>query len=818
MASLTKSNPLIDIMKSMDYGDAPESEALVHEWLARRGKKLGSFVNGNWQSGTNKKSFEVMNPCTGETLASVDEADTKDLDEVAKVAKGAFALWSKLSPSAKARHLYSIARHVQKHQQLLTVLDSVNTGRAIHEVKNHDIPQVVRCLYHFTGWAELMSTEMPGWKPRGVVAVILAWNFPLWNLVSLVAPAMAAGNTVIVKPATVTPLSALLFAEICNEAGLPPGVVNVINGSQNTIGRALASHSEVSQVSFMGSVKHGRELRQMTAGMAKKFCAHLSGKSAMLVFDSADLDAAVEGVIEGMFFNHGQVVSAASRLLIHEPVFDIFVDKLKARMKNIRIGKSLDKNIDLGTVMSDKQLDKIKKYVTEAAKEKAEVFQTADLHTPLTLITNINPTSRIAMEEVFGPVLVTFPFRTAKEAVALANVSAYGIAASVWSENMALCLEVAKSIAAANVWINCHNVFDAAAEFDHFRLSGYGSCGGKEGLYDFLQLCCDEVQDQNAKVNIPTNDFVIKPNGPSAATVCDKNELGSNSVPCIDATYKSYVGGSQKRPDGNCSRPIYSGAGDVLGHIPECNRKDVRDAVEAAQKAQPGWVKRTGHNRLQILYYIAENLQRRQLEFAKQLSLATGCSDDDAKKEVEQALESLFCWGSYCDKYGGEVRETNMYGIVYNTREAVGVIGIICPETSPFLPFVTLLATAICRGNTVVIVPSEKHPLAGLDFYQILDTSDVPAGVVNILTGDSHLLARQLASHQDVNAVWCFGSSEMCKSVEYLSADNMKRTWVNDGRPSFAFDSVTAVQRKELLRHVTKIKTIWMPMGESFAN
>ena len=652
-----------------------------------------------------------------------------------EAAATAFQSWSQLSGFERAKHLYSVARHVQKHARLVAVVEALDNGKSIRETRDADTAVVVRHLYHYAGWAQLMSEEMSAWASVGVIGAIVPWNFPLMLLVWKVAPALAMGNTVVLKPATYTRLSALLFAEICAEAGLPPGVFNVVTGG-GAMGQLLAEHRLVDKVAFTGSTEIGKVLRQATAGTGKKISLELGGKSPVVVFDSADLDSAVESVVDAIWFNQGQVCSAGSKLLVQSTVFDKFINKIKTRLGHFRIGHSLDKTLDMGAIVDESQRKSVAEYVEEARAEGAEVFQTEcpeGCYYPPTLITGVNTASRVVMEEIFGPVLVALPFRTAKEAIAIANNTMYGLGASVHSDQLPLALETAKHImAAGTVWINCHNMFDAAAGFGGFKQSGYGRDGGKEGLYEYVKPAWQEkVRLEEVKVDLAKFGAAYKADGPGLNG--GNGESGSDQV---DRTYKLYYGGSQKRPDGNYSRVIRNVEGRVMAQVGESNRKDVRNAVEAARKAQPGWAKKSPFNRQQILYYIAENLDIRRRGFARMLVDLTGVSQAEAEKEVMESVARLFYWAAWADKYGGAVQETQLYGerrrimkagkvtfvfpgTVIKIHEPVGVIGVACPDQAPLLSFVSLFGAAIARSNSVVMVPSEKYPLLALQMYQV---------------------------------------------------------------------------------------------------
>jgi aldehyde dehydrogenase (NAD+) len=465
-------------------------------------------------------------------------------------------------------------------------------------------------------------------------------------------------------------------------------------------------------------------LRVATAGTGKKLSLELGGKSPVVVFHNADLDSAVESVVDAIWFNQGQVCSAGSKLLLQEPIFDAFISKLRTRLGSLRLGHSLDKTIDMAAIVDESQQRSIAAYVDEARAEGAHIYQTADCPAgcfyPPTLITGVNAASRVVMEEIFGPVLVALPFRTAKEAIALANNTLYGLAASVHSEQLTLALETAKHIAAGTVWINCHNLFDAAAGFGGYKQSGFGRDGGREGLFEYVKPAW-----QQRPVLVPRPDIDMKKfGGGNDATLpvldTDKTREGGQANPPMDRTYKLYYGGAQKRPDGNYSRTIRAAVGGhPLAQVGESNRKDVRNAVEAAAKAQPGWAKRSAFNRQQILYYLAENLEQRADEFAADLAALTGVSPSDAAAEVAAAVGRLCYWAAYADKYGGGVQETQLYGTVVKLHEPVGVVGVACPDSAPLLSFVSLVAPAVARGNAVVVVPSQKFPLPALGFYQV---------------------------------------------------------------------------------------------------
>src|SRR5574341_739209 len=428
-----------EIFDTLEYGPAPESPAAAHAWLDEHKRKFGLFINNQWVAPSSKQYYDSINPATGEKLAQTAQAERKEVDKAVAVAHEAFESWGQLSGHARARHLYAIARHIQKHHRLLAVVESMDNGKPIRESRDIDVPLVSRHFYYYAGWAQLMDTELRDYQPVGVVGQIIPWNFPLLMLAWKIAPAIAMGNTVVLKPASSTRLSALLFAEICAEAGLPPGVVNVLTGSSK-MGTLIVQHPDIDKVAFTGSTDVGRILRRQTAGSGKKLSLELGGKSPFLVFDDADLDGAVEGVVDAIWFNQGEVCCAGSRLLVQEGVARRMLEKLRARMERMRVGDPLDKAVDMGAIVSRAQWEQIDNYCKIGVAEGGVMWQPSwpvpeeGFFFPPTVFTDVAPSATIAQEEIFGPVLVSMTFRTPAEAVALANNSRYGLAASVRSE------------------------------------------------------------------------------------------------------------------------------------------------------------------------------------------------------------------------------------------------------------------------------------------------------------------------------------------------------------------------------------------------
>ena len=794
-----------EILQTMDYGPAPEGSEHVTAWLERHKAGFGHFIDGNFTDPRASDSFAVENPADGSVLARVAQGSAGDVDRAVEAAQRAFRSWSALSGHERARHLYALARHIQKRDRFLAVLETMDNGKPIRESRDIDVPLAARHFYHHAGWAELIASELPGCRPVGVCGQVIPWNFPLLMLAWKIAPALAAGNTVVLKPAEQTPLTALAFAEICREVGLPKGVVNIVTGEGRT-GAAIVSHQGIAKVAFTGSTEVGRLIRKATAGSGKKLSLELGGKSPFIVFDDADLDSAVEGLVDAIWFNQGEVCCAGSRLLAQEGIADRFHARLRARMGTLRVGDPLDKSTDIGAVVSREQCERIAALVARGVQEGAELFQPSipmpakGLFFPPTLMTGVEPASTVAMVEIFGPVLVGMTFRTPDEAVQLANNTRFGLAASVWSENISRSLDVAARLKAGVVWINATNMFDAAAGFGGYRESGFGREGGREGLYEYLTAEDDEAGKGKPADGKATAmpDFTASPLQADSAA----------SAGAIDRTAKLYVGGKQARPDSGYSYAVKNPAGKTVGLAGLGNRKDIRNAVEAAARAE-SWGAATAHNRAQVLYYVAENLSARAAEFEMRLRAMTGASAKDAAAEVAAAIGRTFFYAGFADKYDGAVHSTRSRHVTLAMNEPFGVMGIVCPDSAPLLGFVSLVMPSLAAGNRVVAVPSGRHPLAATDFYQLLDTSDVPAGVVSIVTGDPASLAKTLAEHDEVAALWDFGSGET-KVLEAASAGNLKPVWSGGPRDWLSGSG----QGREFLRRATQVKNIWVPYGE----
>lgn len=727
-----------EILTTMEYGPALEGQNEVQAWLERHQRRFGLFIDNAWSAPG--EPFAAHDLVDGAQLADLTQATSLDVERAVQAARHAQPLWQALGGHGRARILYALARLLQKHARLCAVLATLDSGQTIHVTRDIEMPLAVRHFYHCAGWAQLQAEEFPDYRASGVVGQIASSNVPLRMLAWKIAPALAAGNSVVFKPSKSSSLSALLFAELCLQAGVPAGVVNIVTGD-GRVGAAMVRHAGIDQLSFTGSAEVARLIRAASAGSGKKLVLRLSGALSCIVFDDADLDAAVEGWIEG-FIDSIRTCGAGPRLLVQESIQQRFLEKIRTRMETLRFGAPLDKSSDSGVLLA------------EQGKAAA----------------------------------LALSFRTVPEAIALANNSVDRRAACVWTESISRALAVATELKVGMVWINSVNLFDAAC-----------GVGGREGMLAYMMPMAED-----ARPAAPPPTPIQAKVAPQAALAIDPFAIDDR----IDHTAKLYIGGKQVRPDGGYSHPLFGAHGAFLADVATGNHKDIGNAVAAAHQAA-GWAKTTAHNRAQVLYYIAENLALRATEFAVRIAAMTG--DVHPEREVQAALERLFYCAAWADKYDGLVRQPSVPDLALAVNEPLGVIGIVCPNQAPLLGLIALVAPAIALGNRVVVLPSAAHPLSALDLYQVFDTSDLPDGVVNIVTGSADGLARTLACHSDIDAVWRHdGSVEGCAEVERLSAASLKRTWVGGARGRDWYSTAQSGGRA-VLAHASRVKHIWMP-------
>tara|TARA_B110000503_G_scaffold69628_1_gene108515 strand:+ start:4314 stop:6761 length:2448 start_codon:yes stop_codon:yes gene_type:complete len=803
--TMTKTT-LIQDFELLNYSQALESDSEAQAWLHQNERRFGHYINGAFVSQADAQLIDVCDPATSEVLAQIEIATSEQVDIAIASARDAQPNWWALGGLGRAKVLYALARNLQKYARMAAVLETLDNGKPIRESRDADIPLAIRHFYHHAGWAKLQHQEFPNHGAVGVAAQIIPWNFPLLMLAWKVAPAIAMGNTIVIKPAEQTPLTAMLFAQLCHESGVPAGVINIINGAGDT-GAALAAHKDVDKVAFTGSTAVGRAIRLATAGQGKKLTLELGGKSAFIVFEDADLDAAVEGLVDSIWFNQGEVCCAGSRLLVQAPVAAQLHAKLKTRMRQLRTGSPLDKSIDVGSLVSQQQYSRVDALVSAGLLEGGQAYQAHDKNPqqnyyPPTLITDVDSSHPLVQEEIFGPVLVSMTFRTQAEAVALANNSRYGLAASVWSENINRAMDVAPKIEAGVVWINNHNQFDAACGFGGVKESGFGREGGKEGLYEYLSPVGLTI--------MPTPAVLAHTDAVVARSSDHSSSIARTSF--IDRTLKFYVSGKQVRPDSGHSQASYNNDGSVAAMVGVGNRKDIRNAVSGALKAT-SWTKQTAHGRAQVIYFLAENLSQRQNEWIERLQKVCGYSISQAQAEFDAAISCLFTYAAWADKYDGAVHNAPYRGITLALPEALGVVGLIAPMHQPLISTIALVAPAIAMGNRVVLVASERYPSIALELVQVLETSDIPAGVVNIVAGPKADLANHLAGHGEVDAMWCWADASINKQAEQASVTDLKRMWTHLEMDRDWLDPLQS-EGLEFLRQATQVKNIWTPYGD----
>ena len=783
---------IVKNFRNIKYGPAPEDAKEVNKWIANLDKPNHLYINGKWVKSKSTKTIQSINPANNSKLFTLAVANKTDVNAAVLAAKKAFPKWLSLSSIRRSKYMYALARLIQKHSRFLAVLETIDNGKPIRETRDIDIPLVARHFYYHAGWAAKLNKQ--NLNPIGVVGQIIPWNFPLLMLSWKIAPAIACGNTVVLKPAEFTSLTALFFAEICQKAGIPNGVINIVTGD-GTTGELITQHPDIKKIAFTGSTEVGKKIIQSTAVAEKKLTMELGGKSPFIVFEDADLDSAVEGVVDAIWFNQGQVCCAGSRLLVQESIEKKFIKKLKDRMEKLRVGNPLDKSIDIGAIVAPVQLKKIRQIVNKGKKEGSKLWQPSwacpkdGLFFPPSLFTNVSPASYIAQVEIFGPVLSSLTFRTPREAVAIANNTPYGLAASIWSENINLALDIAPKIKAGVVWINSTNLFDASCGFGGYKESGFGREGGSEGIRAYTNI-----------------------NIPQKKKIGLKNIKRKIDIPTIDQTPKLYIGGKQKRPDSGYSFPFYSHRNEFICDIGRSNRKDVRNSVEEASKAFSKQL--SNFNRSQILFYLAENLSQRKDTFIDLLINISGLNHIDAKKEFDLSCERIFYYASMADKFEGLIHNPPLRGLTMAVKEPIGVITSILDDNQPLLSLSTVMSAVFANGNTNIIVPSEKTALIGTSMYQVFDTSDVPAGYINILTAKQNELNLTLAQHENIDGIWAFSENAKTRSsIIKETAFNLKRFWCPKNK-NIDWSSNSEEFLLEFLYQGSQVKNIWIPYGE----
>jgi aldehyde dehydrogenase (NAD+) len=849
-----------------DYAPAPESAA-----IGRVRDRYQMYVGGRFVDGRGD-DVKTINPGTEEALASVSTAAVADVDDAVAAARTAYEqTWSRISGAERGKYLFRIARGIAERARELAVVETLDNGKPIKESRDVDIPTASAHFFYYAGWADKLQHAGFGPSPRslGVAGQVIPWNFPLLMAAWKIAPALAAGNTVVIKPAETTPLSILVLAEIIADADLPPGVVNIITGAGD-IGAALVNHPGIDKVAFTGSTEVGKQIQSSLAGTGRKITLELGGKAANIIFDDAPVDQAVEGIVNGIFFNQGHVCCAGSRLLVQESVADEVIEKLRARVATLRLGDPMDKNTDVGAINSATQLATIRSLTDAGDAEGASRWTSPcpvpdrGFYFPPTVFTDVSQSMRIAREEIFGPVLSVLTFRTPDEAVAKANNTPYGLSAGVWTEKGSRILGMASAMRAGVVWANTFNRFDPTAAFGGYKESGFGREGGRSGLSAYLDTddefvgespsagtisavttsrrddrshrvrgtAVDTAPAGTADVSAEADTLAVAERLSEAEALADAVDVvasveKANTADTADATtipgprvgvaktYKLYIGGAFPRSESGRTYPVADSSGAFAANAAQASRKDARDAVSAARKAFRGWSGATAYNRGQVIYRIAEMLEGRRAQFIDLLGGdkdAVGASGLAAARDVDLSIDRLVQFAGWTDKiaavFGGANPVAGPY-FSFSTPEPTGVVAAIGPQDDQLLGLVSVIAPIITSGNTIVVIANRSRPLPAITLAEVLATSDLPGGVVNILTGDPAEIAPHLAAHGDVNALDLTGSSASLRTeLERAAAGTVKRVYAPSRVPDFTREPGTARMRAFL-----ETKTVWHPTG-----
>ncbi|XP_075392893.1 aldehyde dehydrogenase family 16 member A1 [Tenrec ecaudatus] len=798
----TRAGPQIrEIFNTMEYGPVPESDACALAWLDTQNRQLGHYVNGKWLKPGHRKTVPCLDPITGDSLAVCFEAQAEDVVAAVEAAWTAFTDWSSQAGAQRAQHLTRLAKAIQKHQKLLWTLESLATGRAVREVRDRDMPLAQQLLCYHAGQAYAREKALAGWEPVGVVGLILPPTFSFLEMMRRIVPALAVGCTVVVlvPPACPTPL---LLAQLAGELGAFAGILNVLSGPVH-LRSALASHPAVRKVAFCGAVEEGRALRRTMAGAGTELSLALGAESLLLLTETADLDSAVEGVVDAAWSDRSP---GGLRLLIQESVWDEAVRRLQARMRRLRAGRGLDGAVDMGT-RGVAAVARAESYVHQAQRQGAQVFQAGDVSTdgpffPPTLISALPPAAPCAQVEVPWPLVLAFPFRTANEALAMGHGLLQGNCASVWSEKLGQALQLGYGLQVGTVWINAHGLSDPAVPMGGYKENVSSQHGGPDGICEYLRPSATPAHPLHSPESLNCDTFGL----PAASGLLVGPEMLPSSVP----RYGCFVKGRFQALGGQNFRPIQDLSGTIHGYVAEGTAKDVQAAVEAAHQAAPGWAGQSPEARVALLWVLAAALEHRESALTSCLE-RQGKGPEAAQEEVKRSLECLREW-RIPQAQGRTLQATGLRGPVLQLQEPLGVLAIMCPDEWPLLAFVTLMATSLTYGNSLVMVPSEDYPLPALEVCQ--EIADLfPAGLVNVLTGSHDHVTRCLALHQDVQALWYFGSAQGSQFVEWASAGNLKSVWVNQGAPR-AWDQEAQGAGLEFRLRASRTKTLWLPMGD----
>ncbi|XP_068194032.1 aldehyde dehydrogenase family 16 member A1 [Antennarius striatus] len=788
-----------DIFQSMEFGPAAASSyAVAQAWLDHHSRSLGLFIDGKFVCPADRKSLSVADSTGGDACRTVCAVD-EDVSQCASSAVSGFRLWSGLSCHQRARVLLRLVGVLGQHGQCVSQLCELFGASCSSST-------LVRLLQYYSSWAQLRDDLIPNWTPLGVVAVVVSDDCSLYSLLLKVLPALAMGNSVIVVPGRRNAPPALLLAQLFMEAGLPAGALNILNGGDFSLGVKVAQSPSVSYLTYSGNKQDAVMLCKATAGMGVPVSVSpcIGANCPFIVFESADIDSAVDGVIEAAFKKKKEVHWV---LCVQESVLDRVVARLRLRVTGMKCV----------TLDSEEERLLVDAAVQEAQQQGATLVQSCaapppGAQYPPTVVCGAAPSSPFVVSPSPGPLLPLLTFRSNTEAVTLGNHSPHGQAASIWTEDLTLALETAKSLSVGSVWVNSHSVWDPSMPVSGHKDSGTCTDGGQEGLYQFL--CSSSSSSpplpRSSPVSMDYSKF-----GAAASPAVIPVDSGHASAP---KSYLQFVGGKACKSVSGGSVAVRPPGGDgVLAYCPDGGRKDIRNAVEAAIKVQPGWMKKGLSARGQSLYSLAKGLEAKRQDIALSISAQTGVSLEEAEEEVELSINRLSDWAAYCDKIQGGSVPMPQSGSGFSIPEALGVVGVVLPDKNPLLSMVTLLGAAIATGNAIIMVPSQRHPLPVLTFIQVLQSSDLPPGLVNIVTGSRDQLTVALANHSVIKAIWYWGSVEGCQYLQYTCTNPLKTLCLSRQHHEEAKDGGTNWTRsrsslmEEMWRKAVQWKSVWIP-------
>ncbi|XP_044036203.1 aldehyde dehydrogenase family 16 member A1 [Siniperca chuatsi] len=787
-----------DIFQSMEYGPAvTSSTATAQAWLDHHSRSLGLFIDGKFVRPADRQSHSLADSKGGNVCSIVCAAED-DVSQCASSAVNGYKAWSGLTCYQRAKVLLRLVSVLGQHSQCVSELCELCGASCSPST-------LVRQLQYYSSWAQLRDTLITNWTPLGVVAVVGSDDCSFYYLMLKVLPALAMGNSVIVVPGRSSTPPALLLAQLFMGAGLPAGALNVLTGSDMSLGAKVAQSPSISYVTYSGNKQDGVMLCKATAGMGVPVSVSpsIGATCPFIIFESADIDSAVDGVIETAFKKKREVHWV---LCVQESVLDSVVVRLKLRMAGM---KCVALHSDGDRVLVDTA-------VQEAQQQGATLVQSCSApppgaQYPPTVLCRAAPSSPFVVSPSPGPLLPLMTFRSNTEAVTLGNHSPHGQAASIWTEDLTLALETAKSLSVGSVWVNSHSVSDPCLPVSGHKDSGTCTDGGQEGLYQFLRPSSSSSPPlpRSSPVSMDYSKFGT---ATSPAIIPDDSDPAS-----APKSYQHFVGGKACKSVSGCSVAVQSPGGDVLAYCPDGGRKDVRNAVEAAVKVQPGWMKKNPSARAQSLYSLAKGLEAKRRDIAASINVQTGLSMEDADKQVELSIARLSDWAAYCDKVQGGALPVPQSGTALSLPEALGVVGVVLPDKDPLLSMVTILGAAITTGNAVIMVPSQKYPLPALAFVQVLQSSDLPAGLVNVVTGSRDQLTVALANHSVIKAIWYWGSAEGCQYLQYTCTSPLKILCLfcqkggegKDGGKDWTRAHPSLLE--EMWRNAVQWKSVWIP-------